>query len=125
MKGYFVPDFPVETFDAMVAEASQISVMAIRFAAKADAMTQEWASRRAGSAERDPLDPVREAMRQYDAEVAAGQHGRIAAAHFVDAIYAALAPAPVRVAEVVEVTTAEEQQLRWNPDEGDSEGWGG
>lgn len=116
-------------FDAMITDAALLSTMAIRFAAKADAMAQEWAARQPAadgdSAEPDPLEPIREAMRQYEAAVTGGQHGRIASAQFVDAIYAAVAPpaAPV-IVEIVE-TAEPEQQLQWNADESDAEGWGG
>lgn len=109
-------------FDAMIAEANQIGVMAIRFGAKVDAMAQDWAARGGRSEspvqERDPLEPVREAMRQYDAAMADGQHGRIAAAHFADAIYAALEPASERVVQVVAVaepeTVGEPPEPQWD-----------
>lgn len=115
-------------FDAMIADATQIGVMAIRFAAKADAMAQEWAARRPSAGDGtapDPLEPVRDAMRQYDAAVAAGQRGRIASAQFVDAIYAAVAPPAASVIVEIVETAEPEQQLQWNADEADAEGWGG
>ena len=116
----------------MITGATQIGAMVIRFAAKADAIAQEWAAR-AGrrehpAQERDPLEPVREAMRQYDAAVADGQHGRMAAAQFVDAIYAALAPVPERAVEVVAVEepeTVEPQPPQWNANEPEAAQWCG
>lgn len=115
-------------FDAMLTDAALLSSMAIRFAAKADALAQEWAATQPndrGDTGPDPLEPIRDAMRQYEAAIEAGQHGRIAAAHFVDAVYAVLTPTPPDASVPVVVKTDEPEPLQWNADEADAEGWGG
>lgn len=112
-----MPEFSADNqdFGAMVTDAAQIGAMAIRFAAKADAMAQEWAVRGARREnpvqQHDPLEPVRDAMRQYEAAVAAGQHGRMAAAQFVDAIYAVLNPNPVEMPVPVVTAAVERDEV--------------
>lgn len=113
-------------FEAVIAEAAQLGMAVARFTATWDAFALEVRARQpatTASAEPDSLGPVRDAMHQYEAAVAAGQHGGVAAAQFVDAVYAVLTPMPPeRVVDVIE--TGEAQPLQWEPEKADADGWG-
>jgi hypothetical protein len=88
---YGVPDNAIVGFNPLVTETFQ------------ERLTRTYnAGREKGAA--DGLGPVRDAMRTYESAIGMGQHGGMAAAALIDAVYAILNPAVVAsgVAEAAE-----------------------
>lgn len=67
----------------------------------------------------DQLAPIRDAMAAYEAKLVAREHGGVAAAAFVDQVYAILNPYPAQPPEPIITTVGDEQPAGW----GDGEGW--